>query len=69
MVFFFVFIICVTIYGIYSIVKEKRADTKLQIILYLCMTVFVIGLGVYFSLFDLDNSVAYYILKIFNIYY
>lgn len=69
MIFFFVFILCLTIYEIYSIVKEKRSDTKLQIIIYLCMTVVVIAIAVYYYLFRFENSFTYYIFKIFNIHY
>ena len=69
MIYLFIFILLLSIYEIYYIIKNAN-DIKIPlIILYSSITFVVILLGVYYNYNKYDNSIAYYILKILKISY
>lgn len=58
-----------SIYELYTIVKSNDSNKTVLIIIYICMTIFVLAIGIYYYLYQFGNSLTYYIFKLLNINY
>jgi len=67
MIYFLIFIIMLSIYELYTIAKGNDSNKTILIIIYICMTLFVTAIGIYYYLFRFGNSLTYYIFKLLNI--
>lgn len=69
MIFFFIFILMLSIYEIHYIVKNANNDKKTLIIIYSFMTIMTLLLGIYYYSNRFGNSISYYMFKLLNINY
>lgn len=68
MIFFFIFILMLTIYEIYHITKDNKLSKEDKIRLYIVYTIiliFALGAGIYYYLNI--NGILHYILKVLNV--
>jgi hypothetical protein len=68
MIFFFIFILILSIYEIKQILKNGD-NKKASIIVYLLITSCTIFAGIYYYTNQYGNSIIYYILKLLNVKY
>lgn len=68
MIFFFIFILILSIYEIKAILKNND-NKKASIIIYSIITIITLVLGIYYYKNQYGNSFSYYILKLLNISY
>lgn len=69
MIFFYIFILFLSIYEINNIIKNNSNNKKCLIIIYISMTIVVVIIFINYQINRYDKSLAYYILNFFNISY
>lgn len=69
MIYFFIFILMLSIYELYTIAKSNDSNKTVLIVVYIFLTIFVLAIGIYYYLYQFGNSLTYYIFKLFNIHY
>lgn len=69
MIYFFIFILILSIYQIDYIIKNVKEKKVTLIVIYILMVIVVLIIGSYYYLNQYGNSVSYYMFKLLNIDY
>ena len=69
MVYFLAFVLFISICEIENVVKSESEKKGLTIAIYICLVIFTILAGIYCYLYQYENSLAYYIIKLLKIKY
>ncbi len=67
MIFFFIFVLFLSIYEIYNIAKNEKDKKATLVIIYISIATLTILAGIYYYLNKYGNSIGYYIIEFLNI--